>query len=295
MTPAPLTGRPRCADLADAAGDAREGTAPPAEQWLLIERAGPWERSALAAFGTDVLTALSGWARETRGRIVLIRRPGRRTPDGDRPRRWFRVDARPGREEVRTGEYRSDAGLAAVPSLAGHRSDRPVALVCTHGKHDACCAIRGRPLATALAAADPEGTWECSHIGGCRFAPALVLLPHGLTYGGVGPAEALDIVRGYARGTLAPDTLRGRSSLSPVVQAAQHHARAATGMTGIDDLQPVACVAEDEGAWRVTLTRPDCTVLLRERLVTVDRPLTCAARPSGRVRVFDPVEVVHPA
>ncbi|MFJ9782908.1 sucrase ferredoxin [Amycolatopsis sp. NPDC101161] len=294
MTPMPLTGRPRCADLADAAGDAREGTAPPADQWLLVEHARPWERSALAAFDADVLAALSGWAAETRGRVVLIRRPGRRTPGAGGPRRWFRVDARPGREEIRAGEYHGDAEVAAVPHLAGRRSERPLTLVCAHGKHDTCCAVRGRPLAAALAAADPEGTWECSHIGGCRFAPALVLLPHGFTFGGVGPAEALALVRGYARGTLTPDALRGRSSVSPVVQAAQHHARVATGATGVDDLHPVACTREDDSAWRVTLARPDCTVLLRERLVTVDRPLTCAARPPGRVRVFDPVEVFRP-
>ncbi|MEU7791562.1 sucrase ferredoxin [Amycolatopsis sp. NPDC049159] len=292
MTRAPLTGPPRCADLADADGDAREGTAPPADRWLLIEHAGPWERNALAVFDADVLAALTRWAGRTRGRIVLIRRPGRRTPRGDDPRRWFRVDARPGHEEIRTGEYRGDADLAAVGDLTGHRSARPLTLVCAHGKHDTCCAVRGRPLAAALAAADPEGTWECSHIGGCRFAPAVVLLPHGFTFGGVGPAEAVSLVRGYARGTLAPDTLRGRSSVPPVVQAAQHHARKATGATGVDDLNPVAYASEDDGVWRVTLTRPECTVLLRERLVTVDRPLTCAARPPGHIRVFDAVEVL---
>ncbi|WP_410667757.1 sucrase ferredoxin [Amycolatopsis sp. cmx-4-68] len=291
MTPAPVTGRPRCADLADAAGDAREGTAPPADRWLLVEDPGPWERTALAGIGPDALAALSHWAADTRGRIVLIRRPGRRTAREDAPRRWFRVDARPGHEEIRTGEYRGEAELAAVPGVGGQRSNRPVTLVCAHGKHDTCCAVRGRPLAAALAAANPAETWECSHIGGCRFAPALVLLPHGFTFGGVGPAEALALVRGYERGTLDPRALRGRSSLPPVVQAAQHHARAATGATGVDDLRPVACARAGENAWRVTLAGPDCTVLLRERLVTVDRPLTCAARPSGRVRVFDALEV----
>lgn len=292
MTSAPRTGWPRCADLADAAGDAREGTAPPADQWLLLEHPGPWGRSALSAIDRDALAGLAGWAGGTRGRIVLIRRPGRRSPSADGARRWFRVDSRPGREDVRTGEFHDEAELATVPDLDGRPWTRPLALVCTHGKHDTCCAVRGRPLAAALAAANPAETWECSHVGGCRFAPALVLLPHGFTFGGIGPAEALALVRGYARGTLDPRALRGRSSLPPVVQAAQHHARAATGAPGVDDLHPVACT-QDGGTWRVTLTRPDCTVLLRERHTTVDRPLTCATRPPGRLRLFDLVEVRH--
>ena len=43
----------RCADAADAAADAREGTAPPAEQWFLLEHPGPWGRVAFAQSGLD--------------------------------------------------------------------------------------------------------------------------------------------------------------------------------------------------------------------------------------------------
>ena len=43
----------RCADAADAAGDAREGTAPPAERWFLLEHPGPWGRVAFAQSGLD--------------------------------------------------------------------------------------------------------------------------------------------------------------------------------------------------------------------------------------------------
>ncbi|MEJ8278276.1 sucrase ferredoxin [Pseudonocardia spirodelae] len=284
----------RCAELAETAGDPGEGTAPPAQQWFLVEHRGAWPRLALQALDPDAATALGEWAAGTGARIVLIRRPGRRGRDTD-GLRWFRVDARPGHESVRTGTWGGPGDLAAAVTAEGEPHDAGLTLVCAHGRHDACCAVRGRPLAAALAADDPDGTWECSHIGGCRFAPAMVLLPHGFTHGGVSPLGAPSIVRAHRRGLVAPATLRGRSSLPPAVQAAQHHARLATGAHGVDDLRVAA--VESDGApagstgWRVRFTGPDCVVELRERFVGVDRPLTCAARPAGRIRVFDALDV----
>ncbi len=279
-----------CADLADAAGDRREGTAPPAARWLLIEHPGPWGRLALTGSGLDpaAVAALTTWP----GRVALIRRPGRITARGHGPRRWFRVDARPGHEEIRTGEYHDTAELATIPFHSGQLSRGCLTLVCAHGKHDTCCAVRGRPLAAALAAAAPESTWECSHLGGCRFAPAFVVLPHGFTFGGVDPGEAPGIVQAYAKGRLETGKLRGRSSLAPVIQAAQHHARAATDARGVDDLRLLDAARDGDGRWRMTFADPGCTVVLRERHVTIDRPLTCAARRPGRVAAFDLLEII---
>ena len=59
--------------------------------------------------------------------------------------------------------------------------------VCTHGKHDPCCAKYGRPVAAALDHQWPERTWETSHLGGDRFAGNVLILPIGIYYGRVGP------------------------------------------------------------------------------------------------------------
>ncbi|MHA6781075.1 sucrase ferredoxin [Pseudonocardia saturnea] len=284
-----MTSSPRCADLAG--DDALEGTAPPADRWFLIEHPGPWGRVAFAESGlpSGVVTALDRWARAEGGRVLLIRRPGRRA----RPaaRRWFRVDSRPGHESVRTGVVADDHDLVDALHAAGSVFDGPLHLVCAHGRHDTCCAVRGRPLAAALAAAAADRTWECSHIGGCRFAPALVLLPHGLTFGGVPPASAAALVAGYADGLLDARHLRGRSSLPPAAQAAQHHARLATGAPGVDDLRVVAVESPAPGRWEVVLADPDVVVELAERRVAAGRPLTCAAVAPGWMREFDVITV----
>ena len=80
-------------------------------------------------------------------------------------------------------------------------------LVCTHARHDQCCAVRGRPVAQALARAFPDETWESSHLGGDRFAATMILLPHGLYYGRVPTADAAAIVERYLQGEIVERAL----------------------------------------------------------------------------------------
>jgi hypothetical protein len=270
-----------------------EGTAPPADLWFLVEHPGPWDRYILAGSGFDRVAAgaLDRWARASVGRVLFVRTPGRRSVSVRR--RWFRVDGRPGHESVRSGMFGAEAELVDVVAdpAAGEAWAGPLVLVCAHGRHDTCCAVRGRPLAAALAAELPERTWEASHVGGCRFAAALVLLPHGVVLGAVAPEDGPKIAAGYAAGLLPERGVRGRAALSPVVQAAQHHARVASGEYGVDALQPVDASPHGAGTWHVRFTEPDVTVVLRERRVDTDRPLTCAAKTAGWMRVFDLLDV----
>ena len=147
-------------------------------------------------------------------------------------RRWFRIDGRPGHESLRTGLFTAEAELVDVIAdpAAGVADDEPLVLVCAHGRHDTCCAVRGRPLAAALAADLPERTWEASHVGGCRFAAAMVLLPHGVVLGNVAAADGPKIAGGAA-GQL-PERGKGGVAAPPVVQAAQHHGGWRPGSSG---------------------------------------------------------------
>ena len=60
--------------------------------------------------------------------------------------------------------------------------------VCTHGKHDLCCAKFGQTVYQRLReeASDKKlelDVWEASHLGGHRFAPNLMLFPGGHSHG----------------------------------------------------------------------------------------------------------------
>ena len=275
-------------------------TAPPADHWLLVEHTGPWGRRAIVDSGLDLDAAagLARWTETHRARVGLIRRPGSARRPG-RPRHWYLVDARPGREAVRRGRFTAERELLDVLADpgAGTPSTEPIFLVCAHGHHDTCCAIRGRPVAATLAGRFHEQTWECTHVGGDRFAANLVLLPHGLFYGQVAPSLAVDLVERYARREVLPELLRGRSSLPAPAQAAQHFARLETRDTSVDGL-PVRSIRRlDAQTWTVLLdggngcAAEPVTVVVRSRIVAAGRPLTCTDTEPGRYRTFDLVDV----
>lgn len=138
------------------------------------------------------------------------------------------ADCRPNREQVIWGHFDDEHELLALeipgsPDGSAGPVNPPEAeyLVCVHGTHDACCAIRGRPVAAALEVYRPGRVWECSHVGGDRFATNLLVLPVGLLYGRVVPRQAPDLVRMTDAGRV--DTtcaLRGRIGFSAAEQAA---------------------------------------------------------------------------
>lgn len=213
----------RCSVAAGERADPYVGSAPPARRWLLLEHPGPWRIDAVAGAGlqAEQLRALTTRADATRTRILLIRRPGR-TPAAA-ARRWFLVA--PG-SATSTGSWSAEAGagealqaLEDSPRPASTPTD-PVILVCAHGVHDACCAITGRPVAAALAQRWPDQVWECSHVGGDRFAPNVVLLPDGFYYGGLDPAGAVETIAEHLAGRVTTANLRGMARFPPAHQAA---------------------------------------------------------------------------
>jgi Sucrase/ferredoxin-like len=161
-------------------------------------------------------------------KVLLIRRPDKalRTHAGVRAFAAYAHHSAPWLETTVLDDLRGVhdldlEALAAGRSLGLTSQAEPVLGVCTHGRHDTCCAERGRPVAAGLAAAFPEQTWEASHIGGDRFAANLLVLPHGLYYGRLEPDTARGAARLLAAGEIDLDHLRGRSGLSTALQAAE--------------------------------------------------------------------------
>ncbi|MHC1562011.1 sucrase ferredoxin [Actinomycetospora sp. C-140] len=300
MTSPPTDAGFRCSDAARERDDPFVATAPPARWWLLVEHPGPWGHQALgdAGFPPEVVDAIGAFCQARGGRFQLIRRSrSRGEPTADRGR-FAVVDTTPGSESVRWGRVESPAGLPAALAdveAATTPSTEPVYLVCAHGRHDACCAMRGRPVAAELTAAYPERTWETTHTGGDRFAANVVLLPHGLVLGRVPATEAVAVVERYEAGEVDTVWVRGRSFLTPPAQAAQHHARLALQEPGIDALRVLGVEVREPGLTEVTLdggaARGPVTVVVRERWVASPTPLTCSAGRAASMRVFDLVEL----
>jgi hypothetical protein len=116
-----------------------------------------------------------------------------------------------------------------------------VLLVCTNGRRDVCCAVRGRPVALEASAHAPGRVWEASHTGGHRFAPTGVVLPFGATLARLDPALCLDVLSSADAGELPERALgplhdRGRSSLEPGAQVAESHVRRLLAETSLTAL-----------------------------------------------------------
>lgn len=280
----------RCSFAADSRGDPQFATAAPAAGFLIVEHPGAWGRRALtdSRLRPTVAAELGARALDASLRVLLVKRHGRRARA--ETRRWAVVDARPGHEGIVWGSYRADDDLLEVPLHIDEveRSSEPCYLVCTHGVHDACCALRGRPVVGEFARLRPESTWECSHVGGDRFAPNVVVLPHGLYYGQVSVDDVQTIVEAQEHNEVVPTRFRGRSTFTPAIQAAQHFARLRLGTIAIEDLSPLDDVPESDGTHTVRMqtTTGTVTVTVRPTLGDAAGLLTCHASVPLHPRTF---------
>jgi hypothetical protein len=228
----------RCSARAEQLHEPMIGSVDHRVRWLLVEDRSPWgEKAVREVLGAD----LEADARERGMRLLLIRRR-EGDPAADAVRRAILVDTETGEMAVRSisslGELSALLGMS-VAQFGAPLSD-PILLVCTNGKRDACCALRGRALVTALAADHGERTWECTHLGGHRFAANLVCLPDGIVYGRVSPSDGPRLADAYVAGRLDPAFLRGRSAWPAPGQVAEQAIRQSLRLDGVGDVTLVA-------------------------------------------------------
>ena len=289
---------PRCSTSARRRGDPLVGTAAPATRWLLLEHPGGWAPAALDSAGIEssVADRLHHAALEVGGRVVLVRRAAGRGEGVERggQRQWAVVDvdgrqqwgfwragddlAAPLRELVDGPAAQVEPSVSDPPTMA---PPLPLFLVCTHGRHDVCCAVRGRPVAAELADKWPDHTWECTHIGGDRFAANVLVVPDGTVYGGLDPATAVSVIERHLSGQLDTDHLRGFSAQPLSVRAALAAGLAHHGPAAVTEVRPGEVLRVDASdSWRVEVLGTG--VVPARSQVTVTRTRQPSARLTCR-------------
>ncbi|MEV1295886.1 sucrase ferredoxin [Pseudonocardia sp. NPDC049635] len=254
--PAPARQGTGCAVLSRAAGEPLAGTAPAARRLVAVEHVGAWPRTVADHSDPDV-TELFHRLRADGIVLLLIRRTGRAGRDCDGARTVYVADLVPGASRVTSRTVRSTDDLAGITfdPEAGEPVTDPVLLVCAHGRRDVCCAVRGRALAAELAAESAD-VWECTHLGGHRFAPTALVLPTGYAYGRLDTGSALAALKAAGEGNVDPWSCRGHAGLDPVAQVAELAVREHTGIgdAGALLVQPVdgpgPVVVRDRGGRR---------------------------------------------
>ncbi len=309
-----------CAALAVAHDEPLLGTASVVRSWLLLEQPGPWGADALrqSDLPHDIADTLHHGSTTHDVRVLLLRRPQARAARfaiGEEPptedvadvesRECFVARSGPGRpwmEERRLAAARDVLTVDLAALAAGRRAglgtsrSEPLYLVCTNSRHDPCCGRLGRPTALALAAVAGDAVWECSHIGGERFAANLVCLPHGLYFGRVEPDDAPRVAAAYERGEIELEHYRGRAGDPFVVQAAEVFVRERHGMRGIDDLRHVGHRALGDETVEVVFAAPGGSRFEAQVRRTADptpRLLTCRAGQPGRPWTYS-LLALHP-
>ena len=276
-------------------GEPVSATASQVAAWLLIEVNGPWGRDAVSHSELSP-HAPQIWREAMRRqgiRVIAIRRDLAHHHAGPHEARVVHVVApRPG--EVAGAAYRRTLGdlhevVSATASIAaghGHDGgwepdDERYVLVCTNGRHDPCCATYGRPIVRGLRETRwADEVWECSHIGGDRFAGNVVLLPDSLYFGRLDLAGAERMLEAHDRGHLDLEHFRGRSTFRLAEQAAEHFVRRELAVDALDAVQAVERL--DDQHLRVELAvaggRSTYDVAVERMSVPAQTPLTCTGK-----------------
>jgi hypothetical protein len=279
-----------CAAESRGNGESVYGTVARIRSWLLLEYQGVWRRRAIE----DSLLLPDEVKRYIRvleqhggvDRSLLIRREHKRSG----PLHCFSVlscEDRPRMSQVLLSDYEElpKAQASATPV------DGLMFAVCTHGGRDKCCAKFGLPVYAAFRNRVGERAWQCSHVGGDRFAGNVVVFPHGIYYGRVGPQDVPEIVRRSELGEVWLPGYRGRSCFRRAVQVAEYFARAESGRVSIDEFRPVETVQTEDGTTQVRFeARSDGAMHLvefRTKANGLRQRLTCEATELSPVPQYE--------
>lgn len=284
-----------CSVLSSEVSERPFGTASTADAWLLLEYSSAW---GARAFQESHLTrAVKAHLKKAlqaipRSRLLFIKQE---RASGSRLNlftvRSTENDASIARVKLTDYEQLLNVNLAGI--LAGEQAagaetwERPLFLVCTHGKRDKCCAKFGYALYKSLRVDAGEDVWQSSHVGGDRFAANLICFPHGFFYAHVTADAGRGIISQYNQQTVSLNNYRGRCCYPSSIQAAEFFLRSESGLSGINDVRFLDYVPITGNHWRVRFLSPQngqtYEVYLKSQLSEFQNPLTCQAKEEKQV------------
>jgi hypothetical protein len=222
-----------CAQVSQETGEPFFGTAPRVDTWLLLEYTGTWGVNAIEE--STLPATVKNWIANAHSRYPFFRTQFIR--QHIRPNKaitCFIAITREDRQAIYHFQFESYTDLLALdlPALITGNSfyntylfERPLFLVCTHGKHDLCCAKFGIPIYSELLKQAGALAWQTSHLGGDKFAANLLCLPTSLYYGHVTVSEVKTIIDMYTDNQVYLAKYRGQTCYNAAVQAADYFLR----------------------------------------------------------------------
>ena len=271
-----------CSDLSREAGESMVGTAATVEAWFLLEYSGVW--GAKATEENVLPRPVQNWLKEQvssvgDGRLQFIKQDRSAGLPGTSFFVALSREVAPSIYQFQLDAYEDLLDLDVQAIASGDSSydefiySESLYLVCTNGKRDRCCAQNGLALFHGLVEYAGEAVWQCTHLGGHRFAPTLLTVPDGAYYGRLTPADLAALVKSQQDGQVYLDNLRGLCCYDNVTQAAAYFLRQQTGLLERFAYRLLSNRRLDERHWAVTFTSLDLGEVHR---LTLARELSAA-------------------
>jgi hypothetical protein len=266
-----------CSHLSRTASEQLFGTGPDAKTiWLLLEYNALWGAKVFpeSTLSAPVKAHLSAFLDNTpSSNILFIRQPGR-VSDEIAFYVIVATEENPHLYRFQLNDYDDllelDFAAVAGGAVTEPVYDEQLYLVCTNSKRDACCAKYGIGIYNELRQHVGNSAWQCSHIGGHRFAPTALFFPQGICYGRMNPNEAKSFVSLFREGQIALDYLRGRACYDRPTQAADALLRLEHNLTHVDDVQFINSETMGANEWSMQFRTKGENKNIRLEKVTTD-------------------------
>lgn len=275
-----------CSILSAQAGETLFGTANRTDHYLLVEYNHAWEDKALpkSSIPEEVKQRVNSLSKSLPyTKTLLIKQSSNPTA---LPLHCFLAAASENHPRLYRFQINSyhdildlpiEEILQGSPAFSEYLDNDPLYLVCTNGRRDVCCSRFGFAVFEKLKKVVGGAAWECTHLGGHRFAVNLIHLPDGIFYGRVHPQDVAGLVEQIQIRKMHLENLRGRTAYSDPAQAAEYFLRKQTGELNLDAYRLVNAAETETGAWQIHF---------RSNLSGVDYKLTVALVKSA-AEVYD--------
>ncbi|MFP6684454.1 MAG: sucrase ferredoxin, partial [Polyangiaceae bacterium] len=267
--------------------------------WVLIEVDGRWPARVEEA---KLPAQLSVWLERLRAvqptmRLQFIRQPRREGSvrvmsmlrDGRRRIRAFVFDTL---ERVASLPIEAIVGDDALPVDPSCEAPDSLFLVCTHGRRDRCCAKHGVAVYTAIEEHLKRGeVWQCSHLGGHRFAATVLHLPTGNHYGRLRVEHVGQLLDATREGRIVHlEHYRGCTDVARPAQAGEAWLREQFGELGFTAVQHCGAEQQD-GVWecRFAMGQQYHHVHVRQLTLEVLRGASCGEANPTPVSIYEVV------
>ena len=231
-----------CSELSLKSNEELFGTAPRVDVWFLLEYRGAWSDNTFVSskISENVKRRIDECLESIpNSRLQLIKRQN----DSEGKLKFYLAksdELDPKLFEFDLSDYEEILDLDVDEMLSGESNlrGRALFLICTNGAHDKCCGKYGVPVyLEAVKREDGFMIWQCTHLGGHRFAANVLFMPYGIYYGRVDLGSVSELIEDAKNRHIRIENYRGRCCYSREVQAAEYFLRDNTGISDLNSIR----------------------------------------------------------